>query len=171
MVKKFLIFLTLIINILSKKKPNRYDVHLSDLEIKDDDPVVVKKNLIKKYFANKYKVYTFDNLKKFFYELKLGVVEIPDVRTLKSWKTHKKQTLEILDHFLDQHEEEDYTYKQIMKLIHDNHYSNFRSNRFKEIFQFVKTQHKEDLKAYNEKTFGDKIKNKDEDQDFFTSDL
>ena len=163
----FPILLTTLLTL--QKKPNRYHTHFSDLEIKDEDPVVVRKNLTKKYFANKYKMYSFEDLKKFYYELKLNVTEIPDIKTLKKWKNHKKQDLEIIDHFLEENEKEEYTFKEIMKLIHDDHYLGFRRNRFEEIVAFVKNQHKEDLRKYNEKAFADRYE-KEEDE-FFTSDL
>ncbi len=162
-----ILFILVIVNI-SLTKVNRYAADLSDLEVKDTDPEVIKKNLEKKYFLNKYKKYPFEDLQKFYYELKLGVQEIPDVKTLKSWKKYKRHTLELIDHFLEEHKQDEYTYAEIMKLIHDNHFKDFRSKRFQEIFEFAKTQHEEDLKEHNEKTFPH-LKKKEEE--IFTDEI
>lgn len=60
---KILIFLSPILTM-----ENEYEDLLSGLETEDTDQAVRREKLISKYFANKYKIYTFEDLRQFYYE-------------------------------------------------------------------------------------------------------
>ncbi len=79
------------------------EINLEALKVSDTDAKVIKKKLFNKYFQNKYKVYTWEHLRNFLYELHLDIKEIPDARKLKSWGRGRRHNLELIDHFMEQH--------------------------------------------------------------------
>lgn len=60
-------------------------IDLDELEIEDSDMRAKTQKLIKKYFPNKYKFYSKNELRNFFVELHLGLTKLPSIKEMKNW--------------------------------------------------------------------------------------
>ncbi len=145
---KYPLILIAILNCVNSHTKEMYDVHLKDLEIKDIDPETLKTNLIQKCFKNKYKVYSFQELREFYYELYLGMDKNPSIKQLKKLKPFQKDLLEMIDNFLAEIKTERYTHSTIIQMIKEKDFEKFKKKRFKDIVNYVKLEHERKYKEH-----------------------
>lgn len=60
-------------------------INLDDLEVEDSDMRSKSLRYFKKYFPNKYKYYSKEELKKYLLDLHLGINELPSITEMKKW--------------------------------------------------------------------------------------
>ena len=69
---------------------------------------------------------------------------------LKKWSSSDVHMLEMIDEFLEDHRQDQYTQSQIVTIVKEDKFHKFKVQRFKEIYKYAKANHAEEQLKYKE---------------------